>query len=65
QKEFHFLLLVVMAINYNFVISVLTTNSGIDNLRYRVPVEPLILMVFMCCLYVVASWIFKSFKQEK
>ncbi|MCJ7581352.1 MAG: hypothetical protein MUP98_12575, partial [Candidatus Aminicenantes bacterium] len=47
QKEFHFLLLVVMAINYNFVISVLTTNSGIDNLRYRVPVEPLILMVFM------------------
>lgn len=53
QKIFHFLLLIVITVNYNFAISILATNSGIDNLRYRLPVEPLIVLVFLNALFVL------------
>ncbi len=43
---FHFVCLLEGAIHYNFLISIFFTPGGINNLRYRLPVEPLILIVF-------------------
>lgn len=65
QKIFHFLLLIIVTINYNFAISILATNSGIDNLRYRLPVEPLIVLVFLNALFVLGREILIRLKREK
>jgi hypothetical protein len=51
KKIFHLALLIEGVIQYNFLISVIATNSGIDNLRYRVPVEPLIILMFFTSLF--------------
>ena len=64
QKIFHFLLLIIITVNYNFAISVLATNSGIDNLRYRLPVEPLIVLVFLNALFVLVREIVVHLKRK-
>lgn len=53
KRIFHLVLLIEGTIHYNFLISILSTNSGIDNLRYRVPVEPLILLIFFSALFIL------------
>lgn len=65
QKIFHFLFLLIIAMFYNFAISVLSTNAGIDNLRYRVPVEPLIFLVFLSSLFVIGKKILILIKRQK
>jgi hypothetical protein len=65
QKIFHFLLLIIVTVNYNFAISVLATNSGIDNLRYRLPVEPLIVLVFLNAMYVLGREILIRLNRKK
>jgi hypothetical protein len=47
KKEcFHGWLILMLTIHYTCFISVLSTSAGINNLRYRQPVEPLILLMF-------------------
>lgn len=64
QKIFHFLLLIVITVNYNFAISILATNSGIDNLRYRLPVEPLIVLVFLNAMFVIGREVLVRLKRK-
>jgi hypothetical protein len=63
KSVFHLVCLCVFVINYNFLISVLSCNA--DNLRYRVPVEPLIVMIFLCSCFLTAASLFKSLKAKK
>lgn len=65
QEIFHFLLLLIIAVNYNFAISVLATNAGIDNLRYRVPVEPLIFLVFLSSFFIIGRKLWTLIKRQK
>jgi len=51
KKIFHGWLLIEAVINYNFIISVLSTNASVNNLRYRAGVEPLILLVFYAAIF--------------
>ncbi len=55
KKAFHLALIMEGTLQYNFLVSVISTNSGIDNLRYRVPVEPLIIMLFLAALFYVGK----------
>jgi hypothetical protein len=51
KKSFHGWLSLELVIHYTCFVSVLSTNAGINNLRYRIPVEPLILLVFFTGLF--------------
>lgn len=51
KNRFHGWLVVEAVIHYTFFVSVLTTSAGINNLRYRQPVEPLILLVFYAAVF--------------
>jgi hypothetical protein len=53
RDVFHLLWLMEGVIHYNFLVSVLLTNAGVNNLRFRVPVEPFILLIFYGALF---SW---------
>ncbi len=48
---FHLACLFEGAIHYNFLISIFFTPGGINNLRYRLPVEPYIVLVFFAALF--------------
>lgn len=48
-------LLVAFAVHYNCLVSVLSTNAGINNLRYRAPAEPLILLMLYAALYLAGK----------
>ena len=61
RPVFHLFLILEAAIHYNFLISVLSTNAGVNNVRYRVPVEPLIILVYLAALFLLARSIFKRF----
>ncbi|MDH5202811.1 MAG: hypothetical protein OEW69_06100, partial [Nitrospirota bacterium] len=50
------------AINYNFLASVLSCNA--DNLRYRVPVEPLIVLIFLSSSLLFLKGTLKSIKNR-
>lgn len=52
KKILHLVLLIEGTINYNFLVLTLTCNYG-DNMRYRVPVEPLILLVFWVAVFML------------
>ncbi len=47
----HLALLFEGVIHYNFLVSVILTNAGVNNLRFRVPVEPFILLVFYAAVF--------------
>lgn len=59
KDVFHLLWLMEGIIHYNFLVSVLLTNAGINNLRFRVPVEPFILLIFYCALFTWGRSIFR------
>lgn len=61
KKIFHGWLILVALINYNFIISVLSTNAGVNNLRYRIAVEPLILLVFYATIFYASKRILYFF----
>jgi hypothetical protein len=48
---FHLACLLEGTIQYNFLVSIFFTPGGINNLRYRLPVEPLIVLVFCAGLF--------------
>jgi hypothetical protein len=51
RELFHWLCLIEGTVHYNFLLSVFFTPGGINNLRYRIPVEPFILLVFYAALF--------------
>jgi len=51
RNLFHPVFLLEGTIHYNFFITILLTPGGINNLRYRVPVEPLILLVLYGAIF--------------
>jgi len=60
KRVFHLVCLCEFVINYNFLVSVLSCNA--DNLRYRVPVEPLIVLIFLSSSFLFGKSAFKSIK---
>jgi len=59
KDVFHLLWLSEGAIHYNFLVSVLLTNAGMNNLRFRVPLEPFILLIFYSALFTWGRSIFR------
>jgi hypothetical protein len=51
KDVFHLACLLEGTIQYNFLVSIFFTPGGINNLRYRLPVEPLIVLVFCAGLF--------------
>ncbi len=68
REAFHGWLIVEAAVHYTAFVSVLSTNAGINNLRYRQPVEPLILLVFYAGFFLAARavirWMRRSDPEE-
>ena len=60
NDDFHWLCLLEGTIQHNFLVSVLLTNAGVNNMRFRVPVEPVILLVFYGALFTWGRSLFKS-----
>ncbi len=59
RESFHGWLIVEAAIHYTALVSVLSTHAGINSLRYRQPVEPLILLVFYAGFFLAARSVFR------
>lgn len=59
EDAYHPLWLMEGIIHYNFLVSVLLTNAGINNMRFRVPVESFILLIFYCALFTWGRSIFR------
>lgn len=64
KESFFGWLVLLTVIHYNCFISVFSTNAGINNLRYRQPVEPLILLMFFAGFYYLGKALFKWFKDR-
>jgi hypothetical protein len=60
KPVFHLLGLIEGTIHYNFLVCILLTPGGINNLRYRVPVEPFILLVFYAALFMFGRFLFRA-----
>ncbi len=52
------------AIHYTCLISVISTKAGINNLRYRQPVEPLILLLLYAGLFYLGKKLYTLLKQK-
>lgn len=64
KKVFHGWLLLEVLVNYNFLVSVLSTRAGINNLRYRAAVEPFILLIFYAFLFYLGKRVFDIFRKK-
>jgi len=62
KPVFHLLCLVEGTIHYNFLVCIFFTPGGINNMRYRVPVEPFILLVFYAALFLFGRFLFLTAK---
>jgi hypothetical protein len=65
KKIFHGCLVIFFTIHYNCFICTLSTSAGIVNFRYRVAVEPLILIIFYLSLFFAAKCSFDYFRKRK
>ena len=63
KKSFHGWLSLELVINYSCLVSVLYTNAGVNSLRYRVPAEPLILLIFYTGLFYCGKGLFRYLKK--
>ncbi|KPJ69593.1 hypothetical protein AMJ44_03280 [candidate division WOR-1 bacterium DG_54_3] len=61
KSAFHLVCLCEFVINYNFLVSVLSCSA--DNLRYRVPVEPLIVLISLPSFFLLVKNAPKSIKK--
>lgn len=61
KKLLHLVILIEGTINYNFLVLTLTCNYG-DNMRYRVSVEPLILLIFWASVFMLFQKILKRIR---
>jgi hypothetical protein len=64
KKIFHGWLVIWAVVQYNCFVSVLSTNAGINNLRYRQTVEPLILMMFFSAFFILGKDVVKKLRQR-
>ncbi len=64
KRRFHGWLLILAVIHYNGFVSVFSTHAGINNLRYRVPVEPLILLFFYAGLFYLGTFLISQLKRR-
>ena len=65
RPALHLLLLVEAAIHYNFLISVFSTSAGVNNMRYRVPVEPLIFLAYLAALFLISRTLVKRLRKAR
>lgn len=63
KHRLHGWLVLLAVIHYNGFVSILTTNAGINNLRYRQPVEPLILLFLYAALFFAGRALARRFKR--
>lgn len=64
KPVFHLLCLFEGTIHYNFLICIILTPGGINNMRYRAPVEPFILLVFCAALFFFGHLLFRAAKKR-
>lgn len=64
KPVFHLLCLIEGIIHYNFLICVFFTPGGINNMRYRAPVEPFILLVFYASLFLLGRFFFHAAQRK-
>ncbi|MBM3285407.1 MAG: hypothetical protein FJY81_06000 [Candidatus Aminicenantes bacterium] len=64
KEVFHMLCLLEGVIHYNFFISILFTPGGINNLRYRLPVEPYILLVLYAAFFFFGRSIVRRLRKQ-
>jgi hypothetical protein len=64
KPVFHLLCLIEGTIHYNFLICIIFTPGGINNMRYRVPVEPFILLVFYAALFFFGRFLFRAAQKK-
>lgn len=64
KPVFHLLCLIEGTIHYNFLLCIFFTPGGINNLRYRVPVEPFILLVFFAALFLLGRSFFRAAQRK-
>jgi hypothetical protein len=60
----HGWLIVWLTLHYNCLVSTLTTSAGIVNFRYRVPAEPLILLLFYAFFLYAGKGIIKIIRKN-
>lgn len=65
DDTFHLTWLLEGTIHYSFIISVLLTNDGVNNQRFRAPVEPFILLVFFSALFLLGSDLARKLRQNR
>ena len=65
NDTFHLTWLLEGTIHYSFVISVLLTNNGVNNQRFRAPVEPFILLVFFGALFLLGSDLARKLRKSR
>ena len=65
SDTFHLTWLLEGTIHYSFVISVLLTNNGVNNQRFRAPVEPFILLVFFSALFLLGSDLARKLRKSR
>lgn len=61
---FHGWCMILAVIHYTGFVSVLSTSAGINNLRYRHPVEPLILLMFYASFFYLGRALFRIIKRH-
>jgi hypothetical protein len=64
KPVFHLLCLVEGTIHYNFLVCIFFTPGGINNMRYRAPVEPFILVVFYAALFLLGRFLFRAAQKK-
>lgn len=64
RDVFHALCLFEGAIHSNFLLSIFLTPGGINNLRYRLPVEPLILLVLYGAFFTLGQGVFNRLRPK-
>lgn len=63
RDVFHLLGLLYGAVVYNTLISVLLTNAGVNNLRFRAPVEPFLLLVFYAFFFLAGKDLYRRIRK--
>jgi hypothetical protein len=63
RELFHWICLIEGIVHYNFLVTVFLTPGGINNLRYRIPVEPFILLVFCAALFLFGRAMFRKLRR--
>lgn len=64
KRSFHGWILLETVIHYMCFVSVLSTKAGVNTLRYRIPAEPLIMLVFFTALFYCVKGVARFLRKE-